>query len=235
MMMYEDETCNQATLSMFASLDSAVASHPQYAMKNNTDANIKYTGTWTVSSGRNANDYKDDIKSTQANGDYFEFSFTGIGVDYIAPRDPTYGSIDIYLDNVLVKTVSAVSTTHVPLQTLFGIKGLTNGSHTLKAVKKDGSTMAVDAFCVYNQTVVSTVAPRRTAPRSLPANDNFQVFGDRILFPSKYAGKEISYAIFDMTGKRLRNSSTSKLTVNLRQELKLREGHYLVKIVSICY
>jgi hypothetical protein len=218
---------------MFASLDSAIASHPQYAMKNNTDANIKYTGTWTVSSGRNANDYRDDIKSTQTNGDFFEFTFTGIGVDYIAPKDPTYGSIDIYLDNVLVKTVSAAMATHAPLQTLYGIKGLTNGSHTLKGVKKDGASMAVDAFTVYNQTAVSTVAPRPVAPHTVLINENFQIFGDKILFSSKYAGKEITYAIFDMTGKRLRNSSTSKLAVNLRHELQLPDGHYTVQIVSV--
>jgi len=233
MMMYEDETCNQPTLSMLATLDSAVASHPQYTMKNNTDKNITYTGTWTVSSGRNANDYKDDIKSTQTNGDFFEFSFTGIGVDYIAPKDAAYGSIDIYVDNVLKQTVSATVATHAPLQTLYEIKGLTNGTHTLKGIKKDGSTMTVDAFCVYNQTAASTVARRQAAQRLVPVNDNFQIFGDKILFPSKYAGKEITYAIFDMTGKRLRNSSTSKLAVNLRQELKLTDGHYLVRIVSI--
>jgi hypothetical protein len=233
MMMYEDETCNQPTLTMFASLDSAVASHPQYAMKNNTDANIKYTGTWTVSSGRNANDYRDDIKSTQANGDFFELTFTGTGVDYIAPKDAAYGSIDIYLDNAFGQTVSAVSTTHSPLQTLYEIKGLTNGSHTLKGVKKDGASMAVDVFTVYNQSAVSTVAPRQAAQRSMLTNDNFQIFGDKILFPSKYAGKEITYAIFDMTGKRLRNASTSKLAVNLRHELKLTDGHYLVRIVSV--
>jgi hypothetical protein len=233
MMMYEDETCNQPTLSMFASLDSAVASHPQYAMKNNTDANIKYTGTWTVSSGRNANDYRDDIKSTQANGDFFEFTFTGTGVDYIAPKDAAYGSIDIYLDNVLKQTVSAVSTIHAPLQTLYGITGLTNGSHILKGVKKDGASMAVDAFTVYNQTVVSTAAPRPAAPHSVLINENFQIFGDKILFSPKYAGKEITYAIYDMTGKRLRNASTLKLAVNLRHELKLTDGHYLVRIVSV--
>ena len=195
--------------------------------------NIKYSGTWTVSSGRNASDYKDDVNSTETNGDAFEFSFTGTGVDYIAPKDATCGSVDIYVDNVLKQTVNAVSTTHQPLQTLFGIKGLANGRHTIKGIKKDGSSMAVDAFFVYNQTAASTVAPRQAAQRSVLANDNFQIFGDKILFPSKYVGKEITYAIFDMTGKRLRNAITTKLAVNLRQELKLTDGHYLVKIVSM--
>jgi hypothetical protein len=76
-------------------------------------------------------------------------------------------------------------------------------------------------------------APRSVAPRSVLIGDNFQIFGDKILFPSKYTGKEIMYSVFDMTGKRLRSSSTSKLAVNLRHELKLRDGHYLVRIVSI--
>jgi hypothetical protein len=137
------------------------------------------------------------------------------------------------VDNVLKQTVSAAATTHAPLQTLYGIRGLTSGSHTIKGVKKDGASMAVDAFTVYNQTVASTTAPRLAAPRSVLIDNNIQTFGDKILFPSKYAGKKISYAIFAMTGKRLRNASTSKSAVNLRQELKLTEGHYIVKIVSV--
>jgi hypothetical protein len=76
-------------------------------------------------------------------------------------------------------------------------------------------------------------APRSAAPRSVLIGGNFQIFGDKILFPSKYAGKEIMYAIYDMTGKHLRNASTSKLAVNLRQELKLPDGHYTVKIASV--
>jgi hypothetical protein len=76
-------------------------------------------------------------------------------------------------------------------------------------------------------------APSSAAPRSVLIGGNFQIFGDKILFPSKYAGKEIMYAIYDMTGKHLRNASTSKLAVNLRQELKLPDGHYTVKIASV--
>jgi hypothetical protein len=118
-------------------------------MKNNTDGGIKYSGAWTVSSGRNAGDYKDDVKSTEINGAAFEFSFTGTGVDYIAPRDAGYGSVDIYVDNVFKKAVNTNSTIYQPLQTLFGIKRLAKGKHTIKGIKKDGSSMAVDAFVVY--------------------------------------------------------------------------------------
>jgi hypothetical protein len=39
------------------------------------------------------------------------------------------------------------------MQTLFGIKGLANGSHTIKGIKKDGSSMSVDAFAVCNPQV----------------------------------------------------------------------------------
>jgi hypothetical protein len=151
MEMWEDQSYARSTMNIFTTLDSAVASHPLYTFKNNTDADIKYSGTWTVSSGRNAGDYMDDIESTEANGDAFEFSFTGTGVDYIAPRDASGGSVDIYVDNVFKQTVNANSTTYRPLQTLFGIKGLANGSHMFKGIKKDGASMAVDAFIVYNQ------------------------------------------------------------------------------------
>src|ERR1022692_3282583 len=149
MEMWEDQSYAQTTMNIFTALDSAVASHPLFAFKNNTDGDIKYGGTWTVSSGRNAGDYKDDVESTEANGDAFEFRFSGTGVDYIAPKDAAYGSVDIYVDNVFKQTVNANSTTYQPLQTLFGIKGLANGSHTIKGIKKGGSSMAVDAFVVF--------------------------------------------------------------------------------------
>jgi hypothetical protein len=151
MMMWEDQSYAQTTMNIFTALESAVASHSLYTIKNNTDGDIKYTGAWTVSSGRNAGDYKDDIESTKADGVAFEFSFTGTGIDYIAPKDVTGGSVDIYMDKVFKQTVNAASTTYRPLQTLFGIKGLANDSHTIKGVKKGGASMAVDAFVVYNQ------------------------------------------------------------------------------------
>jgi hypothetical protein len=153
MEMWEDQSYAQTTMSIFTALDSAVASHPLFAIKNNTDGDIKYSGTWTVASGRNAGDYKDDVNSTESNGDAFEFSFAGTGVDYIAPKDAACGSVDIYVDNVFKQTVNANSTTYQPMQTLFGIKGLANGSHTIKGIKKDGSSMSVDAFAVCNPQV----------------------------------------------------------------------------------
>jgi hypothetical protein len=55
------------------------------------------------------------------------------------------------VDNVFKQTVNANSTTYRPLQALFGIKGLASGSHTIKGIKKGGTSMAVDAFVVYNQ------------------------------------------------------------------------------------
>jgi hypothetical protein len=105
----------------------------------------------------------------------------------------------------------------------------------------DGTILpaSMDVFRYIKQAVANVkpvVSIHAVAPhtqRSLLTLDNIQIFGDKILFPSKYAGKKISYAIFDMTGKRLRNANTSKLAVNLRQELKLKDGHYIVKIVSI--
>jgi hypothetical protein len=151
MMMWEDQSYAQTTMNLFTALESAVASHPLFTIKNNTDGDIKYSGTWTASSGRNAGNYKDDVESTEVDGVAFEFSFTGTGIDYIAPKDVAGGSVDIYVDKVFKQTVNAASTTYRPLQTLFGIKGLANGSHTIKGVKKGGASVAVDAFVVYNQ------------------------------------------------------------------------------------
>ena len=42
----------------------------------------------------------------QTNGDYFEYSFKGTGVEIIAPTDPSQGEIDVYVDNAFKGTVS---------------------------------------------------------------------------------------------------------------------------------
>ncbi|MBW7459685.1 hypothetical protein K0U00_37065, partial [Paenibacillus sepulcri] len=91
-------------------------------------------------------DYQNDVHATEANGDYFEYPFTGTGIDFISAKDSSLGDIDIYVDNEFKQTVSAQSDSRQTQQALFSISGLTNGPHTVKGVKKSGAYMLVDGL-----------------------------------------------------------------------------------------
>ncbi|MFC5651059.1 X2-like carbohydrate binding domain-containing protein [Paenibacillus solisilvae] len=91
-------------------------------------------------------DYQDDVHSTADNGDYFEYSFKGTGVEIIAPTDPSQGEIDVYVDNTFKGTVSLQSDSRLSRQTVFSISDLTSGTHTIKGVKKTGAAFILDGL-----------------------------------------------------------------------------------------
>jgi hypothetical protein len=119
-------------------------------MFNNNAAGITYTGTWWNSSGRGFGDYSDDVQWTQTNNDYFPYTFTGTGIDFITELDPSGGNIDIYVDNVFKQTVSANNATRLAQQTVYSVSWPTSGSHTIKGVKKSGTYMLLDALKIFN-------------------------------------------------------------------------------------
>lgn len=111
---------------------------------NDDDTGVKYTGSWQRSYNRGLGDYQDDVHFTQTNNDYFEYTFNGTGVELITEKDSSQGNMDIYVDNVFKGTVSTYNATRQLQQTVYAVSGLTNGSHTLKAVKKSGTYMLLD-------------------------------------------------------------------------------------------
>ena len=72
---------------------------------NDNDPGIVYTGSWGYSNNRGLGDYNDDVHYSEANNDYFEFAFTGTGIELITEKDNSQGDIDIYVDNVFQQTV----------------------------------------------------------------------------------------------------------------------------------
>ncbi|MDQ6418515.1 glycoside hydrolase family 27 protein [Paenibacillus sp. LHD-117] len=120
---------------------------------NDTDTGITYNGSWSLSSARGYGDYKDDVHYTTTNNDYFQFSFTGTGVDLITEKEASQGDIDIYVDNVFKQTVSTYNPTRLAQQTVYSISGLPSGTHTIKGVKKSGTYMVLDKFNVRSNRI----------------------------------------------------------------------------------
>lgn len=115
---------------------------------NDTDTGIVYTGAWNYGANRNHGDFQNDVHSTRTNGDSVSCTFTGTGISYVTETNTDEGNVRFYIDGVLKQTVSCVSATRMAQQAVFTASGLTSGSHTLKAVKVDGTYMLIDALII---------------------------------------------------------------------------------------
>ena len=113
---------------------------------DDTDSRIAYAGTWMTSTGRGVGDYNDGVHYTATNGDSASLTFTGTGIDLISEKYSDEGTLDVYIDGTLVQTVNAANSTRLVQQTLFSQTWASSGTHTIKAVKRTGTYMLIDAF-----------------------------------------------------------------------------------------
>ncbi|MCT9931859.1 hypothetical protein N5079_16740 [Planotetraspora sp. A-T 1434] len=136
---------------------------------DDTAPGIVYTGSWSQSTGRGLGDYGDGVHYTERDGDSFQYAFVGTGVSYITEMDSSQGNVDIYVDDKFVKTVNTGRDSGQPRltqQTVFSVKDLPNGSHTLKVVKKSGAFMLLDRIDVIQPNLIdpSAVSFDKKAP-----------------------------------------------------------------------
>ncbi|NOU70259.1 hypothetical protein GC098_02195 [Paenibacillus sp. LMG 31458] len=136
-------------------IDSSPAITP--VSVNDNDPGIVYTGSWGYSNNRGLGDYNDDVHYSEADNDYFEYAFTGTGIELITEKDVSQGDIDIYVDNVFQQTVGTFHDSRLVQQSVYSITGLPDGPHTIKAVKKSGSYMLLDKLSVTPSAAGSTV------------------------------------------------------------------------------
>ncbi|WP_074100257.1 X2-like carbohydrate binding domain-containing protein [Paenibacillus sp. P3E] len=129
----------------------------RYSLINNDDPGITYNGTWSRSSGRGMGDYKDDVQYAEKDGDSFEYTFRGTGIQLYTETDTSQGDMDIYVDGRFQQTVSAYHNGRQAQQNLYSIAGLPEGFHTLKAVKKSGSFMLLDMLKVEIPDLINPV------------------------------------------------------------------------------
>ncbi|WP_435164152.1 X2-like carbohydrate binding domain-containing protein [Paenibacillus glycanilyticus] len=150
------------------------ASPGRYVFVNNDDPGIRYTGSWNRSSGRGLGDYKDDVQWTENNDSFFTYTFQGTGIDYITEVDEGQGNVEIYIDGVSQGNVSTyeAGAHNAPQRTVYTVRGLTNGFHTIKAVKKSGKFMLLDALRVQLPDLidVSSTDFAKNAPADVSVN-----------------------------------------------------------------
>jgi hypothetical protein len=125
---------------------------------NDDDPQIVYTGSWSRSTGRGLGDYQDDVHYTETNGDFFEYTFVGTGVDYVTETHNSQGDVDIYVDGQFKKTVSTYldpAQGRGAQQVVYGISDLPNGNHTIRGVKRSGTFMLLDKLNVRQESLLN--------------------------------------------------------------------------------
>ncbi len=119
-------------------------------------------GFTSLNSGETGNIH-DNLHVSRTYGDSVSLSFSGIGIDFIAPLGPNIGSADYYIDGQLQQTVDSYNPDSQLQQAVFSRIGLSPGTHVFHAVFKgsadpaqqatsavSGIQFAVDAFRFYH-------------------------------------------------------------------------------------
>lgn len=120
---------------------------------NDNDSGIKYNGIWQVSSAREHGDYNGDVHYTEKDGDSFEYTFTGTGIELLTEKHESQGEMIVTLDDGVAQTVNAyTSGPREVQQSLYSVSGLSNGPHTLKVSKGSGNYMLLDALRVTTES-----------------------------------------------------------------------------------
>jgi hypothetical protein len=113
------------------------------------DQALTYTGaSWQYLSGRGLGEYQDDIHAATANGDSYTVAFVGTGADLVGDRDTNRGPVDVSVDGVFSQQINAYGSL-TTRATLFRVRDLPPGPHTITATKRGGTYMDIDEVTVY--------------------------------------------------------------------------------------
>lgn len=155
LMMYENGAVSQSSLDVLTGLKEMLSNSNGGSLINNDNVNITYSGgTWNTANNRGAGDYNDDVAYTGNNGAYVEYTFNGVGVKLIGPKDPSQGLVEIFVDGVSKGVVDTYSPSYVAQADIFEASSLSSGTHTIKMVKVDKTWMQIDAISVTKEAVV---------------------------------------------------------------------------------
>lgn len=134
---------------------------PIRTIVNDNDASIVYTGSWTKNNP-DAPCYGGNRSFSGTAGSYFTYNFTGNGIALYFKTASSYGTFDVFIDDILVaKDVSTVTPTTLYQQKVYENLGLSYGSHTLKVVLTKSKNTIFD--------YLEYTVPDPNAPPVLPA------------------------------------------------------------------
>lgn len=108
---------------------------------------ITWNGTWNTWAGETKHHGGTKTETgSEANavGTYFEYKFTGTGIEVYSHKNTTQASFTIYIDNQVVAETASLDGNDVAQSLVYSNKNLTNAEHTIKCVVKarDGKNQA---------------------------------------------------------------------------------------------
>ena len=140
-------------------IELTVASKGGAGHVNDTSGSVTYTGSsWSYQENRGNGEFANDAHLATADGDSFTFTFSGTDVATIATRGADRGQVEIYIDDVLETTVDLSTGTPGSRQVVFSKSGLARGTHTLKGIKRSGTSWKSIAS---RSPISSTIATQR--------------------------------------------------------------------------
>jgi alpha-L-fucosidase 2 len=138
-------TANQDSKSLKNTSSTLGLSRTASGMVN--DAALTYDAGWFGSGGRGLGDYNDDVHYTYTNGATAQYTFTGIGIDYLSEKNGDMGNVDVYIDGAFQANVNLnVSGARQSQQVVYSKSGLAAGTHTIKIINRTTSVGIVDAL-----------------------------------------------------------------------------------------
>ena len=157
------------------------------------DTHLSYTGTWTVTSTTSASG--GSFMSADSALSSVTVSFTGVSIDWVAGRGPSYGKATVSLDGGAAVAVDLYSATSLWKQTVWRSGTLASGSHTVTiswtgtgAAGASGTGIDVDSFDVFGY-----LQPARPPLDKLsPA----QLAGQRVIY--SYPGTTVPDALITL-------------------------------------
>ncbi len=120
------------------SADSITVSHD--------DARVNYLGNWKTEESLGPAGLP--VHETAANGDFYEFTFLGTGIEVFHEMSPQAGIVEFRIDGGPVTPVNCASATPAAVKVAFRSTALAYQLHTIKAVKKSGPRMGLSGFTV---------------------------------------------------------------------------------------
>lgn len=108
---------------------------------------ITWNGTWTTWAGEtkhHGGTKTETGNGADAVGTYFEYKFTGTGIEVYSHKNTTQASFTVYIDNKVVQDNVSLDGNDVAQSLVYSNKNLTNAEHTIKCVVKarDGKNQA---------------------------------------------------------------------------------------------
>jgi hypothetical protein len=115
---------------------------------NDDDPGASYAG-WIRRCNLGTGDFNNDLTISETPGDVWSCSFSGTGVQVVAPKEAGAGKMDIQIDGT-TRATADLSTAggRQARQVVCQIAGLAPGKHSINIINRGPGPVAVDALVI---------------------------------------------------------------------------------------